>query len=82
MTPGTEQHCFKRAAYATIDIVLQSGEVIDDRDLKAYQTSSIVDNEEMYSDAAALIRYFTELYLTSDDQPQNLTFSRRTLDGN
>ena len=82
-------------------IVLQSGEVIDDRDLKAYQTSCIVDNddlgpkkihpqnytvrkvtynEEMYSDAAALIRYFTEFYLRSDDQRQNLILTCQTLD--
>jgi hypothetical protein len=35
----------------------------------------------MFSDAAALVRYFTEFYLTSDDQRQNLILSCQTLDG-
>ena len=62
-----------------------------DNDLMAYQTSCVVDNndlgpkeiqpqhykvhkvtynEEMYFDAAAIIRYFTEFHLSSDEGPQ------------
>ena len=72
-------------------IILQAGEVITGNDLMAYQTSCVVDNndlgpkeiqpqhyqlrkvtynEEMYSDAAAIIRYFTEFYLSSDEGHQ------------
>lgn len=84
-------------------IILQAGRVIEDDDLKAYQTSCVVDNndlgpkeiqpqnyriskvtynEEMYFDAAAIIRYFTEFYLTSDEgRQQDIILTCQTLDG-
>ncbi len=82
-------------------VILQYGEVIDEVDLYAYDTSCIVDsknlgpgniqpqsyevskvtyNEEMFSDGGAIIRYFTEIYLDSDEPDKNLILTCQKLD--
>ena len=81
-------------------VIIQFGEIIRETDLKAYETSCIVDsqdlgpvsiqpqsykvrkvtyNEEFYSDAGAIIRYFTEIFLTAGDPQQNLILTCQTL---
>jgi hypothetical protein len=46
------------------------------------QASKVIYNKEMYFDAAVIILYFTEFYLTSDtDRQQDITLTCQTLDG-
>lgn len=61
--------------------------IMDNRDLgpKAIQADSFVVTgikfyEEMYSDSGAVIRYYTEFYLRSNNQQTDFTLTCQTLD--
>jgi hypothetical protein len=44
-----------------------------------YIVEKVTYNEEMYSDAGAVIRYFIEIYLSADDPQKNLVLTCQTL---
>ena len=60
--------------------------IVDNKDLgpvsfrpQRYKVSRIIYNQEMYSDAGATIRYFTEIILTADEPQQNIKLSCQVL---
>jgi len=61
--------------------------IVDNRDLgpktiqpQSYIIRKVTYNEEMYSDSAAIIRYFIEIYLSASEPQQNLILTCQTLD--
>jgi len=67
--------------------VYEHNSIIENRELgpktiqpESYTVSKVTYNEEWYSDAGAIIRYFTEIYLNSDNsQQQDLILSCQIL---